>query len=82
MTLYDDPNREAVGLAPIWTGASADEQPEVDPGSGPGGGYDPGEHTVDDVLDYVDKHPDEADAVLAAEEAGKNRTTLVAALGG
>jgi hypothetical protein len=25
----DDPNREAVGLAPIWTGA--DTEPEVDP---------------------------------------------------
>ena len=21
MTIYDDPNREAVGLEPIWTGA-------------------------------------------------------------
>ena len=24
MTIFDDPNREAVGLAPIWTGADAD----------------------------------------------------------
>jgi hypothetical protein len=23
MTIYDDPNREAVGLEPIWTGAGA-----------------------------------------------------------
>jgi hypothetical protein len=29
VTIYDDPNREAVGLAPIWTGAG--EEPEVDP---------------------------------------------------
>jgi len=23
MTMFEDPNREAVGLAPIWTGAGA-----------------------------------------------------------
>ena len=23
MTIFDDPNREAVGLEPIWTGATA-----------------------------------------------------------
>jgi hypothetical protein len=43
-------------------------------------GYDPGADTVDDVLAYVDKHPDEADRVLAAEKAGKNRTTVVSQL--
>ena len=26
MTIFDDPNRESVGLAPIWTGAG-DEEP-------------------------------------------------------
>ena len=26
-TFYDDPNREAVGLAPIWTGAEGTEPP-------------------------------------------------------
>jgi hypothetical protein len=26
-TVYDDPNRESVGLAPIWTGAGEDPPP-------------------------------------------------------
>ena len=60
-----------------------------DPGNPPAGtttttstsgseSFDPGAHTVDAVEAYVSDHPDELDAVLAAEEAGKNRTTLVA----
>jgi hypothetical protein len=39
--------------------------------------FDPGEHTVVEVEEYLAKHPDETDAVLAAEKAGKARTTLV-----
>lgn len=39
--------------------------------------FDPGEHTVAEVEDYLAAHPDETDAVLEAEKAGKNRTTLV-----
>lgn len=73
MTIYDDPNREAVGLAPIWTGA--DEAPEVDP-EPTSGVYDPGEHTVAEVEQYLAEHPDEAEAVLDAEQRGKNRTSL------
>lgn len=30
MTIYDDPNREAVGLEPIWTGAGEPPPPEGD----------------------------------------------------
>ena len=67
---YDDPNRESVGVAPIWTGA--DTEPEVDPE-----GFDPGAHTVADVEAYLAEHPDERDRVLAAEAAGKNRVSLV-----
>ena len=40
-------------------------------------GFDPGEHTVAEVEAYLAEHPDETDTVLAAEAAGKNRTTLV-----
>lgn len=40
-------------------------------------GFDPGEHTVDEVKDYVDANPDEAQDVLDAELDGKNRVTLV-----
>jgi hypothetical protein len=71
---FDDPNREAVGLAPIWTGADTDPPPEGDDV------FDPGAHTVADVEAYVDENPDELDAVLAAEKSGKNRVTLVEAL--
>jgi len=36
--------------------------------------------TVDDVLAYATEHPDEIDAIRAAEVAGKNRSTLLARL--
>jgi len=75
MSQYDDPNREAVGLAPIWTGAGAEVNPP--PEEGARAGFDPSQHTVAEVEDYLAAHPDQADAVLAAEAAGKNRTTLV-----
>ena len=34
-----------------------------------------------EVLAYVDEHPDETDDIVAAEEAGKNRITLLEKLG-
>lgn len=42
--------------------------------------FDPGDFTVDEVIAYVEANPDEADAILEAEAAGKNRSTLIAAL--
>lgn len=42
--------------------------------------YDPSEHGVDEVKEYVEKNPDQAQAVLKAEQDGKNRKTLVSAL--
>ena len=39
--------------------------------------YDPADHTVSEVVAYVQAHPDEVDAVYAAEQAGKGRTTLL-----
>lgn len=41
------------------------------------GGYNPSEYSVDEVLAYVDAYPDERDAVLQAEKAGKNRKGIV-----
>jgi hypothetical protein len=38
--------------------------------------FDPGEHTVAEVEDYLADNPDDADRVLEAERAGKNRVTL------
>jgi len=39
--------------------------------------FDPGEHTVAEVHDYLAAHPDQLDAVVAAEKSGKARTSIV-----
>jgi hypothetical protein len=39
--------------------------------------YDPGEHTVDEVKEYVTEHPEALETVYEAEYQGKSRTTLV-----
>lgn len=44
-----------------------------------GAEFNPGEHTVEQVQAFLQEHPDLADAVIAAEKAGKNRTTLTGA---
>lgn len=54
----------------LWT-----EEPEPLEAAGP---YDPADHHVDEVKAYVEENPDEAEVVLQAETAGKNRSTLVA----
>jgi len=66
--------------APSRAAALTSGETDDDNDDSRGGGYDPTDNTVDDVLTYVDSHPDEADRVLAAEKAGKNRTTLVSQL--
>jgi hypothetical protein len=45
-------------------------------------GFDPADYTVAEIEDFINDNPDEAEAVLASEKAGKNRTTLVAYLEG
>ena len=42
--------------------------------------YDPAEHTVPEVLEYVEDDTERAAQVLEAELAGKNRSTLTSAL--
>lgn len=42
--------------------------------------YDPGDHTVEEVKEYVEEHPDESAAIAEAEKSGKARTTLLDAL--
>lgn len=42
--------------------------------------YDPEDHTVPEVKDHVAEHPEETAAILAAEQEGKDRSTLVSAL--
>lgn len=44
------------------------------------GAYDPSQHSVDEVLAYVEENPDQKDAVLQAEESGKNRKGVTTAL--
>lgn len=39
--------------------------------------YDPGDHSVAQVIAHVMDHPDERQAILDAEVGGKNRVTLV-----
>jgi len=57
------------------------DEPGPAPAPPPPGGetafYDPGDFTVAEVQTYVTDHPAERAAVLAAEEAGKARSTLI-----
>lgn len=62
--LWDMPNQQVVRAAPP-------SAPESD------GGFDPGDHTVDEVKTYVAGHPDELTAATAAEQAGKQRSSLL-----
>lgn len=43
----------------------------------PAGEYDPAAHTVDAVNAHLDRHPDQTDAVLRAEAAGKGRAGIM-----
>lgn len=40
--------------------------------------FDPGAHTVNAVREFLAEHPEERDAVLAAEAAGKARKSILA----
>lgn len=39
--------------------------------------YDPAEHNVDAVLEYMDEHPEQRDEVLAMERAGRGRKGIL-----
>jgi hypothetical protein len=45
-------------------------------------GYDPSEHTVEDVLDYCADNEDQIPFIIDRERSGRNRKTLIAALEG
>lgn len=76
-------NNSLVGLGILAVtgpvGSTDAPGPDSTGGEG-GGGYDPGEYTVAEVTDYATAHPDEVEAIGAAEAAGKARVTLLAAL--
>jgi len=44
--------------------------------------FDPGKHTVEEVIGFVTEHPEALDDLLVAERDGKNRVSLIAALEG
>jgi hypothetical protein len=67
------PGAGRASVAPLGGRAA----PVVDAPTSEPAAYDPGEFTVADVQTYVDGHADELDAILAAERAGKDRTTLI-----
>jgi hypothetical protein len=71
MTMFDDPNREAVGVAPIWA-EGAEPKAEAQSSS-----FDPSAYTVDEVNAWLDKNPDQRQAVLDAEAAGKARAGIL-----
>jgi hypothetical protein len=67
VTVHDDEVEQAV-LTSI-DGAVLVEGSQVD--------YDPAEQTVDEVNTHLDKHPEQADAVLAAEAEGRARKGIL-----
>jgi hypothetical protein len=77
VTYFEDPNREAVGVAPIWGGPLRDNDPATPPVAEGGEAFDPSAHTVDEVNAYLDEHPDEQDAVLRLERSGKARVGVL-----
>ena len=42
--------------------------------------YDPAEYSVPDVVQYAEDNPDQLEDIIAAEQAGKNRSTLLSHL--
>ena len=78
MTDWHAPNQQAVGTDPASGGGGS---PPPDSGGGeeppPEGPFDPSTHTVSEVNAYL-ASADEAeyDRVMAAEVAGKNRSTI------
>lgn len=75
---------QAVVVGEVVTPPPDPEEPPPDPEEPPPeeevDGYSPADHTVDEVLAYAVDNPDEVDAIVAAEETGKNRVTLLEAL--
>lgn len=41
--------------------------------------YDPADHTVEEVLEYLEKNPDQVESVLKLEESGKARKGVLGA---
>jgi len=71
----DTPEPEGEGedaLAPTQESESAPEPPESLEET-----YDPAEHNVEAVLEYIAEHPEQRDEVLAMERANRGRKGIV-----
>jgi PKD repeat protein len=64
----------------VSSGGASDTEDVTVPGAAVD--FDPAEHTVTEVQDYVSANPGQAQAVRDAEAAGKNRSTLLSWLDG
>lgn len=53
------------------------ELEDEDTSNGEEDSYDPSDHTAEDVVEYAEAHPDEVEAIIAAEKAGKGRKTII-----
>ena len=72
--LKDAPEVEHTGIEGLREDLAEGDEEEVEQVDSD---YDPSEHTVNEVNEYVAEHPEEADAIYAAEEAGKARTGIL-----
>jgi hypothetical protein len=70
------PYSGGAGFAPRSVRPPDEEEPEEEE-TEVGAGFDPAAHTIPEVEEYVNENPDQADAILALEQAGKDRVTLV-----
>ncbi len=75
VTVRHDRGNGRASVAPL--AGLTDRSVEPDPPTSEPAEFDPSDHNIDDVESYVEANPDELDAVLAAERAGKDRSTLI-----
>lgn len=73
-------NKSVVQL--VMSDGKDDDQPELPFDEevvdvNPEASFDPADHTVAEVKEYLDENPAETDRVLSAEASGKNRKGLV-----
>lgn len=69
-----EPTQESQAESGVGEGQTP---PELEPEDPSEPTFDPGDHTVQEVKDYLAAHPEDADRVLAAEEAGRGRKGLL-----
>ncbi len=86
MSFHDLIRQKAAGASesrkvPEAASAAAAPVREASSGVSGDGRFDPAKYSVKRVVEYVEEHPDEAEAVYQAELSGKARSSLLSALG-